>query len=256
MKTVTIAIALLFLALSSLSFFTSFTSFTSGASGLAFADDFKGQFFEPNSDQKKPVYRLDRTEKLVGNQRLAKGYFYSASNELAIDEDTVWEDGQLKSYGFKRLLEKEAGSVEVRGKKIHFSYTKDGKQNEADEDLTPNFVVAATLLDYIGKNWDTVIKGETLDMRYGVLDRRETVGFKLFKISEGKVDARETLVLKMKPTSFIIAAIVDPVILTIDKGTKHLLKLNGRLLPKLFKDGHWVDFDGEGIYTYASDKSP
>jgi hypothetical protein len=48
----------------------------------------------------------------------------------------------------------------------------------------------------------------------------------------------------MKPSSFVIAAIVDPIFFHFDKETKKLILVNGRVVPKQKVDGQWKDLDG------------
>jgi hypothetical protein len=54
----------------------------------------------------------------------------------------------------------------------------------------------------------------------------------------------------MKPTSFIIAGIVDPLIFSIERDTVKLLELKGRTLPKKKVGNKWKDLDAEIVYSY------
>jgi hypothetical protein len=51
-------------------------------------------------------------------------------------------------------------------------------------------------------------------------------------------DGKEAVQIQMKPTSFIIASIVDPILMTFEKGGEHrLLESNGRLPVRVSKYG-------------------
>jgi hypothetical protein len=54
---------------------------------------------------------------------------------------------------------------------------------------------------YIQAHWQELVSGKDVDMRFGVPERRETVGFKIFKEKETKMDGHDVIVAKMKPTS-------------------------------------------------------
>lgn len=56
----------------------------------------------------------------------------------------------------------------------------------------------------------------------------------------------------MKPTSFIIAALVDPLVFTFEKKTARLLEMKGRTLPKLRKGEKWKDLDAFITYDYPN----
>jgi hypothetical protein len=52
----------------------------------------------------------------------------------------------------------------------------------------------------------------------------------------------------MKPTSFVIAAIVDPLFLTFRKDGMKILQIKGRTMPKRAVDGKFKDLDVDTVY--------
>ncbi len=136
----------------------------------------------------------------------------------------------------------------VDGKKLKFSYTKDGKTKTSDETLDGALVPGDLIYTHLQQNWDKIIAGETLSIRLPVLDRLETIGFKLFKDKDAEIDGVKAIVIKMKPSSFVIAALVDPVLFYFHptemrpEGHK-CIQVVGRTVPKR-KDGEkWKDLD-------------
>ncbi|MBK7893084.1 MAG: hypothetical protein IPJ84_20180 [Bdellovibrionales bacterium] len=104
--------------------------------------------------------------------------------------------------------------------------------------------------------WDKILKGETVKARFAVMDRQETVGFEYFKVAEKDVVGRPAIVVKMKPSSFIIAALVDPLLFTFSKDDTTLLELEGRTIVKVKKGEKFADFDGYTTYSYPPQVKP
>ena len=145
----------------------------------------------------------------------------------------------------------EKGSIErKRRARLFFVLGKEGKTRTDDEDFKPNTLVGPTTIGYVLKHWKEIMNDDDVDVRFGVLDRRETVGFKFFKIKEEKEGDQDVIVVKMKPTSIIIASLVDPLIFRFDKAGTKVLSIVGRTLPKQLIDGKWKDLDAESVYDY------
>ena len=137
-----------------------------------------------------------------------------------------------------------------------FTWEGKGKTETETETLDPEkpLLVAPTTVPYLKQNWTQLMKGETLSARFAVLDRRETVGFKFFKVSaedSGQPFRPDRVVIRMKPTSLIISALVKPLHFVFDSQGVHLLELEGRLPPKRKKGDQWKDWDYHAIYQYA-----
>lgn len=139
------------------------------------------------------------------------------------------------------------GKIQVEGGKAQFTFTKDGKTKSASETVEPNYIVTSMVLAFVQRNWDLLMKGETAKVRLGVVDRRESVGFSFSKESA----TAEKVVIKMKPTSMIIAALVSPLRFSFQADGKKLLNLEGRAAVKVSKDGKFKDFDGYTVYSYS-----
>ena len=210
------------------------------------AEPFSCSVFEKDSNKSKLLFTGKRTEK-DGNVQTA---FLSPDGKEAVTEEVFFKDGKLSKYLLHQKQLGEEGALEVREGKIFFTYTKDGKTKTSDEDLTANLIIGPTTVDFIQANWDKLIAGDTVDSRFAALDRRETVGFKFFKEKDLDAGGKPAVQIKMKPSSFVIAAIVKPLLFTFDKGTKRLVELNGRALPKQNVDGKWKDLDADLVYKY------
>lgn len=188
-------------------------------------------------------------EKTTGLGQKIKSIYKTPSGEIAVLETVeIDTSGKLKRLEQDRRQNNERGVLEIRDDTAHFTYQRDGKTESDSEKATPNLVVGPWLVPHLLLNWDTLLQGKTIDVRFAVLDRKETVGFKFFKYSEEHRNGQDLIILKMKPTSIVIAAIVDPLYFYFDKKTKALVELHGRTIPKIYKDGKWQDLEAKIIY--------
>jgi hypothetical protein len=217
-----------------------------------FAAEYDAVHYEIGSNQKKILFTSKRSEKIDGHRKIIQVVFSDPQGHVAVTEEGVVENGNIVSYTVDQKQTNEWGSLEVKGNKVSFTYKKEGKTSADDEDLKENLVVAPTLVDYLKKNWSTILKGDDVDVRYAALDRKETVGFKFFKVKEERRDGVDTVTVKMKPTSFVIAAIVSPLFFTFEKSDAKLIEIAGRTLPKLKSGDKYKDLDADSFYHYTT----
>lgn len=204
-------------------------------------------------DRSKHMFDYTNEFELVGDKKTMLTTFLDLEGKVLVVEKTIVKVGE---NGAESLLSFEQdhrqlgtiGKIEVADGKAGFTFTKDGKAKTASETMEPNYIVTSMVLGFVQSNWEKLMKGETAKVRLGVVDRRESVGFSFSK--ESATD--EKVVIKMKPTSMIIAAIVSPLRFTFQPDGKKLIELEGRAAVKVQKDGKFKDFDGFTVYTYAS----
>ncbi len=210
--------------------------------------DIVGTAYEPGSQFQKTLFTYrENIPSNPENYQIKATYLGLDGAELVVEQLAV-KEGHISQYVIQHKQLKENGSLEVKDGKLSFSYTANGKTSTSVEDAPKNLVAGPSLVPFIEKNWSEIVKGETISFRYAVLDRRETVGFKVFKTEEGKRGDIPTLTIKMKPTSFVIAAIVDPVMLVFSAKDRSLLEITGRTLPKKSVNGSWENLDPEMIF--------
>jgi hypothetical protein len=213
-----------------------------------FAVPAEATLYEKGSNFTKEIFRWKREEPGGGRIQL---HFYGLDGKELVYEEAVADGFKVKSYELDHKQLGEKGSLKVEGKKIVLSYTKKGETDTETEDLPDNLVVGPTLVEYLKAHWAEILKGDTISVRYVAIDRKETVGFKFFKTEEKSWDGEEAIVVKMKPSSFVIAAIVDPLFFTFRKKDGRLLALVGRTQPKRRDGDDWKDVDAEIRYRYS-----
>ena len=83
------------------------------------------------------------------------------------------------------------------------------------------------------------------------MPRRETVGFTFSRDSETNWQGQAALVVKMEATSRIVAALVDPLLFTIQKAAPHhVLQYIGRTTPKKLTGGKAEDLDAVTVFDW------
>lgn len=224
--------------------------FCFGSPLSAYSIPFTGQMYEQGTQKQKLLFNLKRTEEEKGAILSAKIVFTSPEGREVVTEELIMQNGKVSKYVIHHHQLGEKRELEVKDKKIVFKNELGGKIETDEEDLTDNLVVGPSLVSYLKEHWADLLKGNEISVRYAALDRKETVGFNLFKIEEGKKDGRDVMVVKMKPSSFIIAALVKPLIFIFDKPTGNLVEIRGRTLPKQKVGNGWKDLDTDGVYQY------
>jgi hypothetical protein len=96
-----------------------------------------------------------------------------------------------------------------------------------------------------------LLGGETIKCRLISVSRAETVGFKFFKESETIWRGRPAMVVKLQPSSIVIARLVAPLHFVIEKAAPHrILEYTGRTTPSIQKNGKWDDLDAVTVFDW------
>lgn len=210
---------------------------------------FKGEIYDLDGG-KEIRYRFEHKLTTDGDKLIADNRYMTPSGEDLVVEHLEFKNEKLVIYEQSQKQTGGEGKIEVKGSKVIFTYKIDGKEKTSDENLKDNFVVGPTLIDYMINHLDQLKKGDTVDIRLGVIDRRETIGFSLKKDGEATIDGVKGVVIRMKPSSFIIAALVKPLYFTLAEDGSRNLELRGRLPMKNKVGDKLKDYDGRMLYKY------
>ncbi len=210
----------------------------------------EGKFVD-QKDNSKVLYNFKSEPHLEGAEVRSERVYLCPDNrkdqcpdgKLAAKEEIYYRDGKAYMMNLNNYQINTSGSAVVSGSKIKFSYINKGEKKESDETLSDPVLFSEELIPYMQKNWETLEKGDSMFFRFPVIFRLETVGFKIFKDREEKIDGKDTFVVEMKPSSIIIQAIVKPIYFYFDKTEKKILKVDGRTTPKEKVDGTYKDLD-------------
>ncbi|MCB0391333.1 MAG: hypothetical protein KDD58_08580 [Bdellovibrionales bacterium] len=217
------------------------------SSFISFA--FKGFVYEAGSQRKKVLYNIERINKFEENKEYLAIKFAEPDGTPAVTEEAFFVNDKLMRYTVNYHRRNEQGEVLIKDGRIYFEYNKDGKKKKNDEKFVDNFIVGLSMSKFIEANWDKLVAGKTLDVRFGVDYRLDTVGFSIFR-QKDKEKEKNIMRVKMKPSSFLIAALVDPIYFNFDLNTKKMLSFSGRTKPKQKIKDKWKDLDGETVYIW------
>lgn len=216
----------------------------------ALAQNYSGVLYEKDSKRDQAIYTMKVTTTAEAANELVHAQYSSPAGELVVEEKGLLSGSRLVKYEISQKQKNASGRIEVKGNEVHFWKSENGKEETSKEKLGSSLVVSSNFQRFVRDNWAALTSGKTVGFRYGVWARAETVGFEIFKISEETVGSEKLIVLKMKPSSFIIAALVDPLIFKFKSDGSQLIEMIGRV-PPVRKDGSkFKDLDAEVVYSY------
>ncbi len=195
----------------------------------------KGKIFYPDDSNETPfTYLYEKT--LERANTIGKTRYFDSSGKVVIEEETVYEDGKFRLYRYHQLQTNEKGTVEIKDKKVLYHYTSEGKTYTEEDDVEERMIVPDMVVDTYRDSWDELMKDESVYVRFLLLERQESIGFKFFKERELDYNGKTAVELIMKPSSFIIAALAPKIRLIVEKNPPHrLLEMRGRLPVRIAK---------------------
>lgn len=208
-----------------------------------------GRVYSQGSKQPQLLYNFRRTATRNGEELdITRTYTYPDGRVAAV-ETATYRNGDLVSYQLNEKQIGAHGSLKIDGDAfagqgtVKFSYTNGGNTKTSTENLSGPTVINDDITDYMQAHWSDLMAGQTLNVRYLVIPRLETVGFSLTKSGEDNWNGRQVVHIKMDPSSFFIGLLVDPVYFTFDKNTGEIIQYTGRTTPKIKKNGEWQPLD-------------
>lgn len=213
--------------------------------------DYTAQLYEQNSSRQKKLFDLKSTDDgKTGELELFTTTYTDVSGQPALTEKIQLRGTKVHKIQISQHQTKEEATVEVKDGQVLFTVTANGKTKTGSEKLKEPLVMSGNFVRYVHSEWSKLMEKGSVEFRYAVWYRLDTVGFKLIKEAEEGEGANKRVRLKMKPTSFIIAALVDPVIFYFSADGSKLLELNGRVAPKIKVGSDYKDLDAEAIYNH------
>ncbi len=207
-------------------------------------------------DQKDParlLFTFERTPVVRGQSLKVTRAFKDVSGKPAAVEEIFYDKGKLTKLNIDQKQLNEKGGFEIKGDKLVFNYTKNGETKTDEEKLEEPLIVADTVAAFIHEHWDELMKGESLKVRMPVPARLETIGFKFEKDADSTYEGKPVHTIKMMASSFIVRMAINPLVFSIDKGeNKSVLRVVGRIVPKIQKDGKWSDTDAVSIFSHEA----
>ncbi len=204
------------------------------------------------------LYRFERkVESRDGRTEVTRDYT-DPKGELVARETATYKSGGLESFKLDERQIFQESSVRVRedGKKkvLEFSRVtntrKGGKPEVSTEPFAENTITSDMVAPFIQHRWKELTNGVAIKVRFAATQRGETYGFTLSRESEGFYQGRRGVTIRMQPTNWVIAALVDPLFFVHERAEPHhVLEYRGRTAPKLNVGGRWKDLDGVTVFS-------
>jgi hypothetical protein len=158
-------------------------------------------------------------------------------------------DYSLVDYTLHENQLGQTGTIRVDGDRVSFERLEGTKRRARVERVKAPVVVGPTLVGHVVRNLASLRAGEVLRVRLAVLDRLETIGFDLQAVEAAPGQTR----IRVKPSSFLVALIVGPLYFTFETATAKLVRLEGRVPPKVRAGDAWRDFDARVEYRFVAE---
>lgn len=228
------------------------------------AADFGTDYLEPkvltgtiysDASLKHVLFTFHRSATSSGSTIRVLREFKLPDGTVAARERVVYDGGQLKSFLLEELQTGAKGSAVVRsssgGTKLNFDYTEGSVRKSGSEKFLPEILISDMVGPNIVSHWDALVNGAKVKCRLVSVSRAETVGFEFFKEGESTWRGKPVLLVKLKPTSIIIARLVEPLHFVVEKESPHrVLQYTGRTTPSIRRDGKWEDLDATTVFDW------
>ncbi len=200
------------------------------------------------SSQGQVLFSMDRDEKREKEKLLsAESSYFSSDHQIVLKEELLLNaDESLQSYVIDQKQLGQRWSLKRDGGLLTFSHASESTKKI--EPWVENLVVGPTLVPYLRKKREELLAAGSVAIRFASLERKETIGFTLKKVKEGETEGEKWVLLEMRPESFFISLILNPIELQLEKQSFRLMRMKGRMLPKFKNKGKWLDFEGEMFF--------
>lgn len=211
--------------------------------------------YDHNSNRKTVLFKLTRTFTEHGNEVKVAREFTTPQGKVAARERVTYHGDELVSCEVDDLQADGRGSAKVVREggqaKIVFEFISGNKRKTGVEPFTADTVNNDMVNPCLVAHWNELMSGKAVKCRYIALSRAETVGLEFMKIGETTARGMPVIIVKMVPSNFIIAAIVDPLIFTVEKNGQHrVLDYDGRTTPRIKVGDKLKDLDALTVFDW------
>lgn len=210
----------------------------------------RAEFFEQGKTEGTKLYTSEAVTLPDGSGETLTLTYKDPEGNVAVEEKYWLEGSAVKKAEIQQKQLGQSAVVEVKDGRVYFSKTADGKTKNSDEKKEDTFVMSGSFQRFVRDHWKDLSEGKTVNFRFGVWDRMETIGFEVVKTGDSEFKGQKTVLLKMRPSSFLLAALVKPLIFHFAADGSKLLRSSGRIAPKLKSGSSWKDLDAEAVYLY------
>jgi len=214
-------------------------------------------------DGKTLLFNFTRVVQVEGSKVNVTREFAYPGGKLAVREHVTYEMKQLVSFDLQELQIGATGCVRVvrdlqipgrpAGLEICYAREPGSRPKVRNEPLRDNTLIADMVGDFLAKHWDELVKGVKVRCRLVAMHRTETIGFTFVRAQESEIGSQKVLMVKMEPTSSIVAALIDPLTFAVEFAPSHrVLQYQGRTSPKMQAGSKWKDLDALTVFYWNS----
>ncbi len=213
----------------------------------------EGAVYDKGGASKTLLFKIEADLKSPGpGLEVFSSRYLNPDGSDAMDEEASFDHLKLLHYSIRQRQLGESYELSVQGEKMRFSVTRAGATEVKETAVPANLVIGPSLVPFLREHWKEIVGGETIRAQLAVLDRMDTYGFEFEKVRESAVSGAGSVVVRMKPSSFFVSAVVRPSYLTVSADGSRILEIQGRMMPKKRESRHWVDFEGDAVFIYSS----
>ena len=161
------------------------------------------------------------------------------------EEATHGPQYALRDYTLHTNQLGQSGSVHVAQDAVTFTLNGETKV----ERTTDPVAVGPTLVGFVFVRLEELRQGAVVPLRLAVLDRFETIGFELRSVAAAPGQTK----VQMTASSFLYRLAIDPVFFTFETASAKLVRLEGRIPPKVKNGDGWANFDARVEYRFVAD---
>ncbi len=204
-----------------------------------------GRVFPLHGNDRQPTYVYERRVDEQPGSLVSTHVTRDLSGSIQIAESaTHTADYRLVDYTLHANQLGQTGSIHVGDGIVHFTLAEGDGERTAVERPAGDVVVGPTLVGYLVRRLDALRGGQSSGLRLAVLDRLETIGFRVKAVATTRGLTR----LEMRPASLFVSLVVDPIYFTFETATAKLVRLEGRVPPKVLTREGFRDFDARVEY--------
>lgn len=208
-----------------------------------------GRVFPLAAPSAAPTYVYERRVAEQDGALVSTHVTRDPAGEIQLAESATHSAGyELVDYTLYANQLGQHGSIHVEGDEVSFRLSDDGHEKTRVEHQPGDVVVGPTLIGYVFQRLDALAQGEVAEVRLAVIDRLETIGFRLEAVDGPPGQMR----VRMSPSSFLVGLAIDPIYFTFETSSKRLLRLEGRVPTKIRDGRYWSDFDARVEYELVA----
>lgn len=149
------------------------------------------------------------------------------------------------------LMHRQSGvsaSVVVADGEAIYTLHDGEREATARETLTEPLVAGPTMFGFILAHWGALARGETIPIRFAVLERGESLRFALDRVD---APAGRTII-RMRATSPLVRLAVSSTYFEFDSRTRHIIEYTGRVPPLDRRGDKMVALDARVAYSFVA----